>query len=190
MRNIKIIFFILFIVQIFANAEEVTVVDVKRNIPMADTDTVYKDFAINAGTSSGLKKNMVVFVKRRISVKDASAKTIGEIETNVAQLKLIHVDSKVSMAREYKEISRDDEAMLEQTGVMVGDRIDLAGSFVDNKPMVYKKMVREPSSLMADAKPATPAPAATTESVPPAAAKPSPTPILQIKPIPVPLPEI
>ncbi|MFZ3228609.1 MAG: hypothetical protein WA160_00265 [Pseudobdellovibrio sp.] len=147
--KLKIIFFILLFFNVLSNADEISVVDVRRNIPLSDDDTVYKDFAINAGSSSGLKKNLVVLAKRKISIKDASSKTIGEIEATVAQLKVIHVDSKVSIAREYKLISRDEEPLLESIGIMNGDRIDLAGSFIDNKPLVYKKNLREPSSATA-----------------------------------------
>jgi hypothetical protein len=38
----------------------------------------------------------------------------------------------------YKTIPRDEEAMLEQEGVMVGDKIDLEGSFIDKKVEVRK----------------------------------------------------
>lgn len=187
MTKIKIIFFILFLVHMVVDAEEMTIVDIKRNIPLSDNDTVYKDYAINAGSSSGLKKNLVVFAKRKISIKDNSSKPIGDIETNVGQLKIIHVEGKVAIAREYKLISRDEEAMLEQIGIMTGDRIDLAGSFIDTKPLDYKKKVREPSSVAStEVKSAAPADTAPTDA-PEKAIVP---PILQIKPAPVPLPEI
>jgi hypothetical protein len=186
MMKIKIIFFILFVVNVFANAEEISVVDVKRNIPLSDDETVYKDFAINAGTSAGLKKNLVVFAKRKISIKDPSAKTVGEIETNVAQLKIIYVDNKMAIAREYKLVSRDEEPMLEQIGVMTGDRVDLAGSFIDSKPMVYEKKKRQPSSAPAEVKEASPP----TNTLNPSTEMPMAVPLLQIKPNPVPLPEI
>jgi hypothetical protein len=192
MTKIKIIFFILFVIQVFANAEELSVVEVKRNIPLSDDEPVYKDFAISGGTSSGLKKNLVVFAKRKVSIKDPSAKTIGEIETNVAQLKVIYADSKMAIAREYKLVSRDEEPMLEQIGVMTGDRIDLAGSFIDTKPLVYKKKVREPSSVAQAPQAASPAPAPLTpDAMPtvPTDKQPAP-PTLQIKPNPTPLPEI
>lgn len=187
MMKIKIIFFILFVVNVFVNAEEISVVDIKRNIPLSDDETVYKDFAINAGSSSGLKKNLVVFAKRKLSIKDPSAKTVGEIETNVAQLKIIYVDSKIAIAREYKLISRDEEPMLEQIGVMTGDRIDLAGSFVDSKPMEYEKKKRQPSSAPVEIKEHLPAAPIAPEA---AVEKPMAAPLLQIKPNPVPLPEI
>lgn len=130
---------VLILVTFSTNAEEITVVDVKRNITLSDDDTVYKDFYLNAGNTSALRKNMVVNVKRKISIKDASTKSIGDIEAVVGQLKIIHLGSKVSVAREHKLIPRDEEPVLEQIGIMSGDRLDLTGSFIDNTKPVYKR---------------------------------------------------
>ena len=51
------------------NAQDILVVDVKRNITLSDNDPVYKDFYINAGEGSSLKKNLVVNVKRKITIR-------------------------------------------------------------------------------------------------------------------------
>lgn len=120
------------------NAQEISVIDVKRNITLSDTDVVYKDFYVNAGESSALRKNMIVNVKRKMNVKDASTKTIGDIETLVGQIKIIHVGTKVSVAREHKLVPRDEEPVLEQIGIMSGDRVDLVGAFIDNTKPVPK----------------------------------------------------
>ena len=59
----------------------------------------------------------------------------------------------VAVAREYKLLSRDELPMLEQVGIMTGDRIDLQGSFIDNsKP-------KKPKTAEASPAPATVAPA-------------------------------
>lgn len=117
------------------NAQEILVVDVKRNITLADNDPVYKDYYISAGEGSSLKKNLVVNVKRKITIKESATKNLGDFDTVVGQLKIIHVGNKVSVAREFKLTPRDEEPMLEQIGIMSGDKVDLAGSFVDySKP--------------------------------------------------------
>lgn len=121
-----------------ANAQEISVIDVKRNITLSDDDVVYKDFYVNAGESSALRKNMVVNVKRKMNVKDASTKTIGDIEALVGQIKIIHVGGRVSVAREHKLVPRDEEPVLEQIGIMSGDRVDLTGAFIDNTKPVKK----------------------------------------------------
>lgn len=133
-------------------ADEISVVDVKRNITLKDEDPVYKDFFLNAGEGSALKKNMVVTVKRKINIKDSAAKSVGDFDTVVGQLKIIHVGNKVSVAREYKLIPRDDEPMLEQVGIMTGDVVDLTDSFIDTKKSknAQAPTLTEPTNHTAD----------------------------------------
>jgi len=123
---------VLFSWEVFA--ADVNVVDVHRNIPLSDEAPIYKDFYLNGGDSAGLKKNMVVTVFRKLSVRDASGTTtFGDLEIPVGQLKVIMSTGRVAVAREFKLISRDEEPMLEQTGIMIGDRVDFQGSFIDKK---------------------------------------------------------
>lgn len=129
-----------------SQAADITIVDVRRNITMSEDDTVYKDFYINAGPSSGLKKNLVVTAVRKLNIRDASgANAVGEITVPVGQLKIIAVYDKVAVAREYTLLSRDELPMLEQVGMMTGDRIDLQGSFIDNSKPKPKRKVAESS---------------------------------------------
>lgn len=132
-------------------AQDIAVVDVRRNIALADDDIIYKDYYISGGEGTALRKNMVVNVKRKISVKESSTKTVGDFETVVGQLKVIKIGNKVSVAREFKLIPRDEEPMLEQTAIMSGDRIDLEGSFIDNTKPVYKRKSSENDTKPQDA---------------------------------------
>lgn len=116
-----------------AQANDMYIVDVRRNITLAEDEPVYKDFYINTH-GQDLKKNLVITAVRKINIRDASgANAIGEITVPVGQLKVIATYDRVAVAREYKLLSREDLPMLEQIGIMTGDQIDLAGSFVDNK---------------------------------------------------------
>ncbi len=115
-----------------ANAD-ISIIDVRKNIPLSDEDPSFTDFYINAGENEGLKKNTVVTVFRNINIRDSSgAQSFGEIGIPVGQVKIIAVYQKVAVAREYKLLPRDINPMLEQIGLMSGDRIELANSFVDN----------------------------------------------------------
>lgn len=144
-----------------SKANDITVVDVRRNITLADGDKVYKDFYINAGTAAGFKKNLVVTAARKLNVRDASgANAVGEIVVPVGQLKVIAVFDRITVAREYTLLSREELPMLEQVGIMTGDRIELKGSFVDNKKPKVK-----PTSAVAPAQPQQPTP---TTATPPA----------------------
>lgn len=125
-------------------AQDLSIVDVRRNITLADDDVVYKDFYLNGGEGDGLKKNLVVTVMRKVQVRDANgSQSYGEIQIPVGQLRVIATYGKVSVAREYKLLSRDELPMLEQIGIMSGDRVDLKGAFVDNAKPVYKKKTAE-----------------------------------------------
>jgi len=125
-------------------AQDLSIVDVRRNITLADDDAVYKDFYLNGGEGDGLKKNQVITVLRKIQVRDANgSQSYGEIQIPVGQLRVIATYGKVSVAREYKLLSRDDLPMLEQIGMMSGDRVDLKGSFIDNTKPLQKKKTAE-----------------------------------------------
>lgn len=156
-------------------AQDMSVVEVKRNITLSDDDPVYKDYYINAGDGSALRKNLVVNVKRKVTIKDNGSKTIGDFETVVGQLKIIHVGNKVSVAREFKLTPRDEEPMLDQIGVMMGDKVDLEKSFIDNTKPVYKRKTSEAEPQNAP-KEAQTASATLPSAVTPASAVASPAP--------------
>ena len=139
----KTLILLLCLLSLSAHAEEISIVDMKRNITLTDEDPVYKDYYLNAGESSALRKNMVVNVKRKINIKDRGTKTVGDFEALVGQLKIIHIGNKVSVGREHQLIPRDEEPMLEQIGIMSGDRIDLTNSFIDNSKPAHKKKTAE-----------------------------------------------
>ena len=130
---------VLFSVQVFGqsttpNNPNPSIIDIRRNIPLSDEEPVYKDFYIRIGDSSSIKKNMVLQAVRKITVRDASGtQSYGDLNIPVGQLKVIAVQGQVAVAREYALISRQNEPMLEQIGIMNGDLIDLTGSFIDNK---------------------------------------------------------
>lgn len=145
-------------------AQDISVVDVRRNITMSETDTIYKDFYLSAGPSSGLKKNLVVTAVRKVNIRDASgANAVGEILVPVGQLKVIAVYDRVAVAREFNLLSRDELPMLEQIGIMSGDRIDLKGSFIDtSKPKKRKVSEAESNSPVLGIAIGMPAPTART----------------------------
>lgn len=122
-----------------AFSADINIIEVRRNIPLSDEAPVYKDFYINAGTESGLKKNMVVTVIRKMAIRDASGtQSYGDLDIPVGQLKIIAAKGRLAVAREYRLISRDDEPMLEQIGLMIGDRLELADAFIDKKKSANK----------------------------------------------------
>lgn len=119
---------------------DMNIIEVRRNIPLTDDAPVYKDFYINAGTSNTLKKNMTVTVTRKISIKDSTGtESFGELEVPVGQMKIIAVYGRIAVGREVKLISHENEPMLEQMGIMIGDHLTTDGSVIDNKKTSDKK---------------------------------------------------
>lgn len=136
-----LIFMLLFGLTTESKAADMSVVDVRRNITLSEDDTVYKDFYINVTPGSGLKRNLVVTAVRKINIRDASgANAVGEIMVPVGQLKIIAIYDRVAVAREFTLLSRDELPMLEQIGIMTGDRIDLGGSFIDTSKPKRRKV--------------------------------------------------
>ena len=116
----------LILISCFAKAEEARVVDVRRNITLSDTDKIYKDFYINAGTGNGMKTGAVLVASRKVNIRDASGATnIGEMTVPVGELKVIAVYDKVTVARQVKLLERDELPMIEQRGIMTGDLIEV-----------------------------------------------------------------
>lgn len=193
MKTLAVLFMLSLAPQLAA-AEDIFVIDSRRNIPLADNEPVYKDYYLNAGTGSGLKKDLVVTVVRKVVIRDAAgAANVGEMDVPVAQLKVLAVFGKVSVARDYKTLSRDDHPMLEQTGVMSGDRIELKNAFTDrNKPETKPVVSAETDETRAAASVAAPEPAALpvptpAPSTPPmTAAEPSAAPVAVTAPAPAP----
>ena len=124
--NSSLFICILFISCFSYSAEDLQVVDVHRNIPLSDEEPVVKDFYIAGDQLSNLKKNQTVTVFRKVAIRDASGvHSYGEIEIPVGQLTIIAIFKKVAVARESKLLSRSNLPMLEQIGIMTGDRLDL-----------------------------------------------------------------
>jgi len=143
---------LLFTWEVFS--EELTVVEVRKNIPLSDQDPVYKDYYINSGSNEGLKKNQVVIATRKTAIRDASGtQTFGEAAIPVGQLKVIFLGEKYAIARDYKSLSRNDIPSLEQTAIMIGDKIEIKGSFVDNRKLPVKSAEQGETKAEAKAEP-------------------------------------
>lgn len=127
--NLLLFLFLNFQINTFAFANEI--VEVKRNITLANDETPLKDFYIKSSNTGAFKKGLVVKAVRKVNVKDSSQKVVGDFKTTVGLLKVIKVSDTIVVAREFKLIPRTEEPVLEQIGIMTGDEIDLDESFLD-----------------------------------------------------------
>lgn len=109
--------------QSLAKADEISIFEVRRNIPLSDTDPVFKDFYIKGGEK--LKKNQVYTVTRKVTMRDAAgSQVMGEVQAPVGQLKIIAVYGKIAVAREVKLFSREELPMVDYPWFMIGDSLE------------------------------------------------------------------
>jgi len=107
-------------------ATELTIFDVRKNLPMSDTEKVFRDFYINGGSEAGLASGMIITVERRLPLYDNyQNRSAGDLQLKVAKIKIIHVQKGLSVARIFSEFTREAAPLLEDNFIMVGDRLDL-----------------------------------------------------------------
>ena len=134
---------------------DLTIFDVRKNLPMSDTDPIYRDFIINGGSEAGLSVGMVLTVQRRIPLYDSyQNRSAGDLQLKVARVKLIHVQKGLAVARLQSEFTREGTPLLDDNFIMVGDHVDLS-SATSNKKADNSGLSDSPKS--ASAAPAAPA---------------------------------
>lgn len=126
------IFCLLMSLPLMAMADDITIFDVRKNLPMSDDEKVFRDFYINAGNEAGLSVGMVITVQRRLPLYDSySNRSAGDLQLQVAKIKIIHVQKGLAVARLHSEFTREGAPILEDNFIMVGDRLDLATATTD-----------------------------------------------------------
>lgn len=106
-------------------AEEFTVYQVFRAIDLGESDAAPpKDIFINMGSEQGVKKGTQLDVYRRVSSFDnLTQKHMGDLVIPVGRVKVIHADTKASVARLEKFVSIESEPALLPQAVMIGDLV-------------------------------------------------------------------
>ena len=106
-------------------ADEFTVYQVFRPIDLGESDTLPpKDIFINMGVEQGVKKGTQLDVYRRVSSFDnLTQKHMGDLVIPVGRVKVIHADTKSSVARLEKFVSIESEPALLPQAVMIGDLV-------------------------------------------------------------------
>ena len=125
---VRIIFFSIVLAPA-ARAADIMIFDVRRPLALSDKETTYKDFYISGGNESGLRAGMIVNVMRKIPLYDSyQNRSAGELMIKVARVKLVAVQKGLSVARLHSDFSRDNNPILEDNYIMVGDLLDLASA--------------------------------------------------------------
>ena len=154
-----------------ANASGPSIFDVRRSLPLEPDEPVTKDFYINAGPESGMKKGAYISVVRPVPIHDPIAnKQQATLNIPVGQLQIIEVQRGITVARLMTELTDEERPTLEYEGVMVGDRVDL-GTITTEAPKKSKRSKRRTEASNTTAAPAAPAvPAVVPPAVPEAPA--------------------
>lgn len=116
----------------YAEEDIVSIFDVRKNLPLEPTETVYRDFYLNAGPESGLKKGMFVTVVRRLPIHDPlQNKAQATLTVEVAKVQIVHVERNISVARLVDDVGTAFRPILEFEGIMIGDILDLTTVSMD-----------------------------------------------------------
>jgi hypothetical protein len=110
----------------------VTIFEVRKNLPMSDSDPVYRDFYVNGGSEVGLTQGSILTVRRHLPLYDSyQNRSAGDLDLRVAKVKVIHVQRGLAVVRLHSEFTRDQSPLLEENFIMVGDLLDLDSASSD-----------------------------------------------------------
>ena len=105
------------------NAADFTIYSVYRGIYLGNSDEQpEKDFYINMGSAQGVREGTILEVLRRIPTYDElSQQLYRDVTFAIARVKVIHVESKVAVARLDKMLPIDKTPSISPRAIMVGD---------------------------------------------------------------------
>jgi len=128
----RIILVAAFLLPLKSFSQDLSIFDSRRAIPLSDSEKTYRDFYINGGIEHGVKKNMILTVKRRLTLYDSyRANTPIEVMVDVGRIKIIHTQKGLSVARLYSRFKRKERTILENDFIMVGDKIDMSSALME-----------------------------------------------------------
>ncbi len=128
MKNLllSVLLLVLSFAPLVSQGNELSIIFVRKSIPMSNEEPSYRDLYLNAGGSQGVKKDQTYVVFRKVQVRDASGSlSFGDIEIPVGEIKILAAYERISIARDSKIYSREAYPSLEVFGTMAGDRIEL-----------------------------------------------------------------
>jgi hypothetical protein len=137
MQATAIIFSLIFSVSIFAHkaeAKEVQVIDIRKNLQLSSTEPVFTDYYLNAGNDLGIKPGTTFVLYRRVNVIDRLGSNQGRaLSLPVGKIKIIYVSKDLSVARVEKLEENKSTPILEHRGVMLGDLINVGSAEMSNE---------------------------------------------------------
>lgn len=109
-----------------ALSADFVVYSVDRAIDLGDGESPRKDYYVNLGADSGAAVGAILEVARRTPTYDlAASKLYKESTFIIAQLRVIHAEGGISIARLEKMLPSDKIPSIQPHTVMVGDLVRL-----------------------------------------------------------------
>lgn len=126
--SLPFLFLISSIIEVHVQAadREAVVIEVRKNVSLAKSEKVYKNYFINGGENLGLKKGIRVDVLRRLPLHDPLKNiSVGDLRVKVAEMEIIHSEGSLSVAKLISQETNETRPLLDYDAVMIGDRLDL-----------------------------------------------------------------
>lgn len=118
-----------------AATAELTIFDVRRNLPLSDAEKIYHDYLVDGGVESGLKVGMQVMVSRRLPIYDYYRfRSVADLQLKVAKVKVIAAQEGLSVVRPLEDLPRETNAVLDDNAIMIGDKLDLTTMVAEATP--------------------------------------------------------
>lgn len=131
MKKLIFILFIIFQISLLirsplAFGEELSIISVRKSIPLSETEPSFRDLYLNQGAARGIKKDQVYQVFRATQVRNASGTaSYGEVLIPVGEVKIIAAYERIAVARDVKIYPRETYPTLDVFGTMSGDQLEL-----------------------------------------------------------------
>ena len=109
--------------------KEFTIFESRKNLPLADGIPVFRDYYVNMGVESGVKVGTILSVFRKVPVIDIyTNKAPGDLIVEVGQLKVIHTQKSMSVARIYSIANPKSIPVVQFEKAMLGDRVEISST--------------------------------------------------------------
>lgn len=116
-----------------ADAKEVQIIEMRKNLTLKNDEKVQTDYFLNAGTELGIKPTTVFTLYRRLSVLDRFGGTQARpLSVPVGKIKIIYTAKNISVARLHSIEGSEKLPSLEYRSIMLGDLIHVGSAEADD----------------------------------------------------------
>lgn len=112
-----------------AFSAEVQIIEIRKSLPLKNSEPVITDYYLNAGENLGIKPGTLFTLYRRVSVLDRLGGNQGKpLAIPVGKIKILYVSQEMSVARVHTIQSFEKSPILEFQSIMMGDVINVGSA--------------------------------------------------------------